>query len=48
MPLRGFTSKVKIYDEEIPVSTDVIFRRISYMKKSDEEFKEYFKFELAP
>lgn len=48
MPLRGFTSKVKMYDEEIPVSPDIIFLRISYMKKSDEEFKEYFKFKLAP
>lgn len=31
--LRGFTSKLKNHDEEIPVSPDVIFRRISYMKK---------------
>lgn len=48
MPLRGFTLKIQIYDEEIPVSPDIIFQRISYMKKSDEEFKEYFEFELAP
>lgn len=48
MPLRGFTSKLTIHDEEIPVSPDVIFRRISYIKKSDEEFKKFFEFELAP
>lgn len=47
-PLRGFASKVKIHEEEIPVSPDIIFRRISYIKKSDEEFKKYFEFELAP
>jgi len=47
MPLRGFTSKLKIHNEEVLVSPDVTFRRISYIKKSDEEFKKYFEFELA-
>lgn len=48
MPLRGFTPKLEIHDEEIPVSPEVIFRRISLIKKLDEEFKKYFEFELAP
>ncbi|GBM24355.1 hypothetical protein AVEN_202338-1 [Araneus ventricosus] len=48
MPIRGFTSKVKVHDELIPVNPDTIFRRISLLKKSDAELQKYFEFELAP
>ncbi|GBM59406.1 hypothetical protein AVEN_187808-1 [Araneus ventricosus] len=48
MPIRGFTSKVKVHDELIPVIPDTIFRRISLLKKSDGELQTYFEFELVP
>ncbi|GBM14154.1 hypothetical protein AVEN_60980-1 [Araneus ventricosus] len=48
MPIRGFTSQVKVHDEFIPVNPDINFRRISLLKKSDAELQKYFEFELAP
>ncbi|XP_054714645.1 uncharacterized protein LOC129224244 [Uloborus diversus] len=48
MPIRGSSCKVKVHDEFIPVNPDTIFRRISLLKKSDEELQNYFAFELAP
>ncbi|GBN86868.1 hypothetical protein AVEN_173193-1 [Araneus ventricosus] len=39
---RGFTSKVKVHDELIPVNPDTVFRRISLLKKSDGELQTYF------
>ncbi|GBM40156.1 hypothetical protein AVEN_100567-1, partial [Araneus ventricosus] len=48
MSIRGFTSKVKVHDELIPVNPDTIFRGISLLKKSDGELQKYFEFELAP
>ncbi|XP_054709324.1 kinesin-like protein KIF11-A [Uloborus diversus] len=48
MPIRGSSCKVKVHDEFIPVNPDTIFRRISLLKKSDEELRNYFAFELAP
>ncbi|GBN51515.1 hypothetical protein AVEN_57146-1 [Araneus ventricosus] len=48
MPIRGFTSKVKVHDELIPVNPDTIFRRIFLLKKSDGEVQTYFEFELIP
>ncbi|GBM97945.1 hypothetical protein AVEN_42492-1 [Araneus ventricosus] len=47
MPNRGFTSKVKVHDELVPVNPGSIFRRISPLKKSDAELEKYFEFELA-
>ncbi|GBO08941.1 hypothetical protein AVEN_35400-1 [Araneus ventricosus] len=47
MPIRGFTSKVKVHDELIPMNPDTIFRRISLLKKSDGELQTYFEFELT-
>ncbi|GBN79792.1 hypothetical protein AVEN_29770-1 [Araneus ventricosus] len=48
MPIRGFTSKVKVHDELIPVNPDTISRRITLLKKSDGELQTYFEFQLAP
>ncbi|GBN06056.1 hypothetical protein AVEN_141318-1 [Araneus ventricosus] len=48
MSIRGFTSKVKVHDELIPINSDTIFRKISLLKRSDAEFQKYFEFELAP
>ncbi|GBM19016.1 hypothetical protein AVEN_140977-1 [Araneus ventricosus] len=48
MPIRGFTSKVKVHDELTPVNPDTILRRISLLKKSDAELQKYFEFKLAP
>ncbi|GBM64125.1 hypothetical protein AVEN_4719-1 [Araneus ventricosus] len=48
MPIRGFTSMVKVHDELTPVNPDTIFRRISLLKKSDSELQKYYEFELAP
>ncbi|GBM43443.1 hypothetical protein AVEN_18609-1 [Araneus ventricosus] len=48
MPIRGFTSKVKVHDELIPVNPDTIFRRIPLLQNSDGELQIYFEFELAP
>jgi hypothetical protein len=44
--LHDFSSK--IHKEEIPVNPGVIFRRILYIKKSDEKLKNYFELEQAP
>ncbi|GBL99406.1 hypothetical protein AVEN_206809-1 [Araneus ventricosus] len=48
MPIRGFTSKVKVHDELIPVNPYTIFRRISILKKSDAELLKCSEFEVAP
>jgi hypothetical protein len=48
IPLQGVYSKIKIYGEQVPLLPDTIFRRISFLKKSKEEVKSYFEFELAP
>lgn len=48
MPLRGVNCAVKINDEQVPVNSDTIFRRIPFHMKSQEQLKSYFAFELAP
>ncbi|GBL95807.1 hypothetical protein AVEN_728-1 [Araneus ventricosus] len=44
MPIRGFTSKVKVRDELIPADPDTIFRIISLLKSL---MQTYFEFELS-
>ncbi|GBM00314.1 hypothetical protein AVEN_32653-1 [Araneus ventricosus] len=48
MPIRGFTSEVKVHDGLFPVNLDTMFRRISLLKKSNPELQKYFEFELTP
>ncbi|CAG9764574.1 unnamed protein product [Ceutorhynchus assimilis] len=48
LPMRGFTSSVKLHDEVVPVDLYTIFRRISFHKKTEYELKNYFTYELAP
>ena len=48
MPIRGFTTKIKIHDIEVPVNPDTLFRWIIILKKSDAQLKQYFQYELAP
>ncbi|CAG9770015.1 unnamed protein product [Ceutorhynchus assimilis] len=48
LPMRGFTSSVKLHNEVVPVDLYTIFRRISFHKKTEYELKNYFTYELAP
>lgn len=48
MSIQGFTSKVTIDGEDVPVNPETIFHRIALLKKSDEQLKEFFHYELAP
>lgn len=41
-------SSIKVNGEVTPIDPLILFQRISFTKKSDEELKEYLKYELAP
>jgi hypothetical protein len=45
-----YSNKTSIFirDDIIPIDTLLLFQRIMLKVKSDEEIKEYFKYELAP
>ncbi|GBL90440.1 hypothetical protein AVEN_178865-1 [Araneus ventricosus] len=45
--LQGLTSKVKIGNEDIPMNSETLFRRIALLKKLDTELYNYFSYELA-
>ena len=48
LSLLSVNSKIKLNDKEVPIDKLLIFQRICIIKKSDEELKEYLKYELAP
>lgn len=49
VPLSSINAAVKNQDEnEIPIDPLTIFQRISFLKKSEEEMKEYLSYELTP
>lgn len=48
LPLLAVNSKIKINNEIVSVDPLLLFQRISVLKKSDEELKEFLKYELAP
>lgn len=44
----SLNSSIKVYNEVIPIDPLLLFQRISFTKKSDEELRDYLKYELAP
>jgi len=48
LTLASLNSSIKVNGEVTPIDPLLLFQRISFIKKSDEELKEYLKYELAP
>lgn len=48
LPLSAVTSSLKIANTVVPVDPMLLFQRISFTKDSQQQFKDFFAFELAP
>lgn len=48
LPISSVTSSIKLHDENVAIDPLLLFQRISISKKSDEDLKEYLRYELAP
>lgn len=48
LTLASLNSSIKVYNEVVPIDPLLLFQRISFTKKSDEELRDYLKYELAP
>lgn len=48
LPLAAVNTSIKVEDTSVPVEPEMMFRRIAFAKKSQDELKNYLKYELAP
>lgn len=47
-PLSSVTSSIKVHDTTVTIDPALIYQRILFAKKSQEQLKEFFEYELAP
>lgn len=46
--LLSMSSKIKVNNIEVAVDPDLIFQRLCFLRKSNDELRQYFNYELAP